>query len=159
MSGYVEVDDEEITKFYSDVAATDEITTIQEAGDAFYVRVAKPPIRNENDRDDVRSDSTFATVAAQPTGSAATEGIVQMTVANRRELRLTDTLELDYFGSDSFSIEVDHGPIQNMGDVEIIVPMIDTDDSSTSMGKLQIISIGPGVDDTLVRTAASAWAS
>ena len=32
--------------------------------------------------------------------------------------------------------------------MEIIVPIIDTDDSSTSMGKLQIISIGPGVDDS-----------
>ena len=145
LRGYVEVDDEEITEFYSDEAATQEIDVDQEAGATFYVRVAKPPIRNESDRDDVRSDSGFATVAAQPTVSAATEGIVQMTVANGRELRLTDTLELDYFGSDSFSIEVDHGPIQNMGAVEIIVPTTDTDDSSTSMNKLQIISIDPGV--------------
>ena len=52
------------------------------------------------------------------------------------------------FGSDSFYIEVDHGPIQNMNNVEIVVPIIDTDDSEASTDKLQIISFSHSVDDT-----------
>ena len=140
LQGYVEVDDEEIDKFYSDSALQDEITTEQAEGTTFYVRVAKPPIRDE-----VESESGFADVAAQPAGEDATQGIVQMTVAAGRSLRPADTLELDYFGSDSFYIEVDHGPIQDTP--EIVVPIIDTDDSYMSAGKLMIISIRDGVDD------------
>ena len=140
LQGYVEVDDEEIAKFYSDSALQDEITTEQAEGTTFYVRVAKPPIRDE-----VESESGFADVAAQPAGEDATQGIVQMTVAAGRSLRPADTLELDYFGSDSFYIEVDHGPIQDTS--EIVVPIIDTDDSYMSAGKLMIISIRDGVDD------------
>ena len=141
LSGYVEVDDEEITKFYSNADATVEVTTELEASDTFYVRVAKPPIRA-----DVESESGSADVAAQPTGMAAVQGIVEMTVASGRSLRPADTIELDYFGSDSFYIEVDHGPIQNTP--EIVVPIIDTDDSHESAGKLMVISIGDNVDDT-----------
>ena len=59
-----------------------------------------------------------------------------------------DEIEVSYFGSDSFYIEVDHGPIQNIDDVEIVVPIIDTDDWSTIDDKLQIISLSNGVDDT-----------
>ena len=140
LQGYVEVDDEEIAKFYSDSALQDEITTEQAEGTTFYVRVAKPPIRDE-----VESESGFADVAAQPAGEDATQGIVQMIVAAGRSLRPADTLELDYFGSDSFYIEVDHGPIQDTS--EIVVPIIDTDDSYMSAGKLMIISIRDGVDD------------
>ena len=124
LSGYLDIRREEITTFYSDAAAKVEITAEQDSG-TFYVRVAKPPIR-ENLRNigiNVSNVRGPADVAVQPTGPAATQGIVQMTVAANQSLRLTDTLELDYYGSDSFSIEVDHGPIQNMTAVEIIVPI------------------------------------
>ena len=77
----------------------------------------------------------------------ATTGIVKLDVRSGQNFN-DDDIEISYFGSDSFYIEVDHGPIQNMDDVEIVVPIIDTDDSEDSMDKLQIISFSDGVDDT-----------
>ena len=155
LSGYVEVDDEEITKFYTD-ATTSTTHTIPDgglpSGSSLYVQVAKPPIRNDNfvgvtiDHSALRIDTT-TTIADG--GSNARTGLVKLDVegGNFND----DDIEISYFGSDSFYIEVNHGPIQYSDmdtDITIVVPMIDTDDDESPMDKLQIISIGDGVDDT-----------
>ena len=160
LRGYVEFEDEEIvTKRYSDWTAidgfTNEVDEELEAAETFYVQVAHPPIRDTDDngtvdqddvdQDDVESEEGNLVVAAV---SDANQGIIQMRVDTGSVLRLTDEVTVTYIGSDSFYIEVDHGPIQNMGDVGIVVPMIDTDDSELPTYKLEVISFGDGVDDT-----------
>ena len=147
LSGYVEVDDEEITKFYT----TNALTELIDIGDSglgqggnLYVKVAKPPIRNE---DFVGVTIDHSALEIDQGGSNATTGLVKLDVRSGQNFN-DDDIEISYFGSDSFYIEVDHGPIQNMDDVEIVVPIIDTDDSEDSMYKLQIIGFSDGVDDT-----------
>ena len=150
----MEFEDEEIvTKRYSNWTPTggfaDEVGDELAAGETFYVQVAHPPIRDTEDdginQDDVDSEEGNLVVAAV---SDANQGIIQMRVDTGSVLRLTDEVTVTYIGSDSFYIEVDHGPIQNMGDVGIVVPMIDTDDSEMPTYKLEVISFGDGVDDT-----------
>ncbi len=148
LSGYVEVDDEEITKFYADATTSTELT-IDDGGltsGSLWVQVAKPPIRNGNfvgvtiDRSALEIDAS---------GSDARTGLVKLDVRPDQNFN-NDDLEISYFGSDSFYIEVNHGPIQYSDmdtDITIVVPMIDTDDDESPMDKLQIISIGNGVDD------------
>ena len=123
LRGYVEFEDEEIvTKRYSNWTATggftDEVNDELAAGETFYVQVAHPPIRDMEDdginQDDVDSEEGNLVVAAV---SDDVQGIIQMRVDIGSVLRLTDEVTVTYIGSDSFYIEVDHGPIQNMGDV------------------------------------------
>ena len=149
LSGYVEVDDEEITKFYTD-ATTSTALAIPEGGmssGSLYVQVAKPPIRNDNF---VGVTVDNSTLTIDTSASDPRTGLVKLDVISGQNFN-DDDIEISYFGSDSFYIEVDHGPIQyaNMDDdITIVVPMIDTDDDESPMGKLQIISIRDGVDDT-----------
>ena len=146
LSGYVEVDDEEITKFYTDATTSTELT-IDDGGLAsgsLWVQVAKPPIRNENFAGVTIDRAALEIDVAE---SNARTGILKLDVRSGLNFNNND-IEISYFGSDSFYIEVDHGPIQNPDGVEIVVPMIDTDDNHSPDAKLQIISIGDGVDDT-----------
>ena len=149
LSGYVEVDDEEITKFYTD-ATTSTALPIPDGGmssGSLWVQVAKPPIRNV-DFAGVTIDRSALEIDVS--GSDARTGLVKLDVKSGQNFN-DDDIEISYFGSDSFYIEVNHGPIQYSDmdtDITIVVPMIDTDDDESPMDKLQIISIGDGVDDT-----------
>ena len=147
MRGYIEVDDEEITKFYTDATLTTQVTIPDEGynGD-MWVQLAKPPVRNTSLTAAHRFaiDNTALTVSETGTDpSNPITGKIKLSATNFSD----DDIEISYFGSDSFYIEVDHGPIQNMEDVEIVVPIIDTDDSEDSTDKLMIISFSDGVDD------------
>ena len=50
LSGYLEVDDEPITKFYTDATLTEEVTIDDDQGftGEMWVQLAKPPVRNES---------------------------------------------------------------------------------------------------------------
>ena len=160
LRGYVEFEDEEIlTKRYSDWTATggftDEVDEELVAAETFYVQVAHPPIRDTDDNNNVDQDDVDQNDVESEEGNLvvaavadARQGIIQMAVDTGGVLRLTDEVTVTYIGSDSFYIEVDHGPIQNMDDVGIVVPMIDTDDSEEPTDKLRVISFSDGVDDT-----------
>ena len=116
--------------------------------------LAKPPVRNASLDAQGRFaiDNTAVTVSttgADPSNS--TTGKLKLNATNFND----DEIEVSYFGSDSFYIEVDHGPIQNIDNVEIVVPIIDTDDLSTIDYKLEVISLSSDVT-TPVRNAAYA---
>ena len=148
LRGFIEVDDEEITKFYTDANLTTEVT-IPDAGYTgdMWVQLEKPPVRNMSLDAAGRFSVDNTALAVSNTGtdpSNKTTGKIKLTATNFND----DDIEVSYFGSDSFYIEVNHGPIQNRDDVVIVVPIMNTDDSSDSMDKLQIISFSDGVDDT-----------
>ena len=148
LSGYLEVDDEPITKFYTDATLTEEVTIDDDQGftGEMWVQLAKPPVRNEslNAADRFAIDNTAVTVLTGPGASDQRTGKIKLNAANFND----DEIEFSYFGSDSFYIEVNHGPIQNIENVEIVLPIIDTDDWSTIDYKLEVISLDGNVDDT-----------
>ena len=171
LQGYVEFKDEQVTKLYSALNQSGDLTGLIDetwtatsgTSGSFYVQVANPPIRDSDEyTDDGDIDSEEKNIDVVSIEDAR-RGIVQLRVASG-ELRTNDDVRVTYVGSDSFYIEVNHGPIQNMADVRnstsgqgIVVPIIDTDDSSSPMydqddllstDKLQIISFSNGVDDT-----------
>ena len=94
-----------------------------ENGDVFYARVANPPIRDGRDAEapnddpevtypnDIRHDDTNLEVALVD----AEQGVLSFTVDSDSAPFggfPGGDFEVDYFGSDSFSFVVDHGPIQ-----------------------------------------------
>ena len=147
LSGYLEVDDEPITKFYTDATLTTEVT-IDDDGftGEMWVQLAKPPVRNVtlDAAGRFAIDNTAVSVLTGTGNSDSVTGKIKLNATNFND----DEIEVSYFGSDSFYIEVDHGPIQNIDNVEIVLPIIDTDDWSTIDDKLEIVSLSNGVDDT-----------
>ena len=148
LSGYIEVDDEPVTEFYTDATFAEEVV-IPDAGFTgdMWIQLAKPPVRNASLDAAGRFAIDNTAVVVSTTGANPSDpdtGIIKLAATNFSD----DEIEVSYFGSDSFYIEVDHGPIQNIDDVEIVVPIVDTDDESTIDDKLQVISLSNGVDDT-----------
>ena len=170
LQGNLVIEDEEISNRYSDADATmlieDDTTTTAvneadlDAGAMFYIRVANPPLRDrdgegggglaDNPSDvDVRDPDFEVTEITN-----AVQGIVKLTVSSGRMLEEDETVEIDeYRGSDSFYIEVNHGPIQGMTAPidraalnNIIVVPSSTDALADSGDVLALISIGEGVD-------------
>ena len=116
----------------------------------FYARVANPPIRDGQDADtdvniaDVRhdapSDVTVRLVNAQ-------QGILGFTTTNVFDGFSGGDIEVDYVGSDSFYVTVNHGPINLTGVTALDgIVISDTGDvPSVSDGQIKIVL--PTTDD------------
>ena len=90
-------------------------------------------------------DNTAVRVSTTgPDASDRKTGKIKLVATNFND----DEIEFSYFGSDSFYIEVDHGPIQNIDDVEIVLPLLTRMIGQQSMTSCGIISLSNGVDDT-----------
>ena len=170
LQGNLVIEDEEISNRYSDAAATmlieDDTTTTDvneadlDAGVEFYIRVANPPLRDRDGEGDGGLADNASDVDVRDPDFEVTEitnavqGIVKLTVSSGRMLEEDETVEIDeYRGSDSFYIEVNHGPIQGMTAPidgaalnNIIVVPSSTDAPADSGDVLALISIGKGVD-------------
>ena len=148
LRGFVEFEDEAIAKRYSDQALTKEIDDDLSENTDFFIRVANPPIRDGEDtgiEGDIESEETNSSVAEVV---HADMGIVRMTVDQGKVVRASDDVSVTYLGSDDFSFEVRHGPIQNPEDIEIVVPAVDSDGSPSIANKLEIIEITDGQDSS-----------
>ena len=170
LRGNLEIENEEISNRYRDAAlkdliednpATDTENEADLAGDTvFYVQVANPPLRDRESDDLVNggglADSTSDVEERDSDFSVtqitdAVKGIIQLTVASDRSLEEDEPVEVDYRGSDSFYLEVSHGPIQNITapvtDLSgIIVVPSGTDAEANASNYLAIISISDGAD-------------
>ena len=178
LRGYIEVDNETIgrNRFYISVAAAIEggtegrvvfpatggISTASDTavtgivGDTVYVQVAKPPIITADTTfaadDDVSIDTSNLTVL---NSSDPNTGVLALQLGGTA-FNAND-IDVDYIGSDSFYITVDHWPIQKddatnadaveAADVAIVVPPVNDDDfekAATADGKLQVLYIADG---------------
>ena len=125
-----------------------------------YVRVAKPPIRNRddgeteklaNDNDDIPDAGSWVelcetgnTCDATPGSNdssiidvkASAAGVIKLKVDKEGGLDGDDSIRVSYHGSDSFTFDVEHGPIHDLshGDAgtaydatKIVVPAPDDD--------------------------------
>ena len=170
LQGNLVVEDEEISNRYSDADLTmlieDDTNTTEvneadlDAGKSFYVQVANPPLRDRDGEGGGGLAESLSDVDVRDPDFEVTEitnavqGIVQLTVLSGRMLEEDETVEIDeYRGSDSFYIEVNHGPIQRMTapiDGAALNPIIvvpsSTDAPANSGDVLALISIGKGVD-------------
>ena len=97
------------------------------AGDDIYLQVAKPPIRNNNsdaseaavklanDGDDITIHSDLFTVTSASTFENAAAGIIKLEVAATKTFDPGDSVSVSYTGSDSFTIDLEHGNILKVG--------------------------------------------
>ena len=118
LTGFVEFEDEDIAKRYTDAGATTEVAGEITTG-SFYGRVANPPIRDRNadntvDENDVDSEEGNISIRAV---TDAITGIVQFTI-NSGSLRVNDDLEITYIGSESFYVKVGRWPIKGIPDLD-----------------------------------------
>ena len=206
LSGYIDVEGERLSRFYTGFdprtgalsGSVSGLTTIPDAGDVIYARVARPPIRDGIDADtdpanptvtfgvgaDVSPDGALPTgITVETTsdpaitnGVSAQHGVIAFTIASTypdldantddKQVNLNralGSLEFDYRGSHSFTLNVNHWPIQLHGDTEnladadidavidstsgsennfqIVLPTTDRDRSITSSQHLQIVSV------------------
>jgi hypothetical protein len=188
LRGYVASDNETISTFYYNADANANAyneargtlsgaEAYQAAADSssgiaseqtFYARVANPPIRDGQDagddvtivdvRHDAPSDVTVRLENAQ-------QGILSFTTSNVFDGFSGSDIEVDYVGSDSFYITVNHGPIDlgnvselssidisdidkvapsvSAGTIKIVLPTTDDDTSSPDADKaFDLVSIG-----------------
>ena len=106
------------------------------SGQTFYARVANPPIRDGLDvdtevtladvRHDAPSDITVLLVDAQ-------QGILSFETTNVFDGFSGGDIEVDYIGSNSFYVTVDHGPINLTGETDIgTIDITDTANAAPS---------------------------
>ena len=141
LRGFVEIDNESISTFYTthtaatgalsgaqdfldDLAGTLHATDVAGIADGanFYARVANPPIRDGLDSGDTVDINDV--VHDSPQGLNVTvvdpdQGVLQFAVSGAVFNGFSGgNIEVDYYGSDSFEVIVDHGPI-NLGNLNI----------------------------------------
>ena len=122
LEGYKEIRNESISKFYNTyTAATGTLsnTDANATETTRYARVANPPIRDgRNDDGDV--DGEDISISGLPSGiTAATvlagaenQGILSFTAGTVDDFDDLDDIDVDYFGSDTFTFTVNHGPVR-----------------------------------------------
>ncbi len=127
-----------------------------------YVQVANPPIRKRDATSgaavniglNAANDVIYKDIDTldTPTVVSAEQGILSFAANTTGTAKFTGaTLDLDYIGSDSFSISVDHGPI-DLGtaadlDATLVAETVLSGDAAPSVSSGQIKIVLPTTDD------------
>lgn len=156
LQGYREFRNETITEFFNTyTAATGTLsnTEANESSTTRYARVANPPIRDGRNDDDTINGADISvsglpnnvTIAEGTVVNNANQGILLFTASAAEDFDDLDNIDVDYFGSDTFEITVDNGPLR-LGDT------LDTQNTSAGLDTLGAVDSNTNIKIVLPTT-------